>query len=156
MADHPDFRQGFFILLRECFEGIPAGASGTWFVQGTEGLLDVFDSVSATKASRKPSQQGSSIAAHIYHVLFILKGANTYGGRPGPGGTWESSWDVQAVSEEEWKRLESDVRDEYEFFQGWVAQHSDWTNPDTTTGVLAQLPHLAYHLGAVRQLMALD
>lgn len=151
-----DFRPAYLILFRECFEGIVEGADGTWFVQGKEGLFDAFATVDARQASKKPSPDCNSIAAHTFHILFALQGGNSYAGRPEPEGTWESSWAKQTVTDSEWSELAGRIKDEYDWHMHWVMTNEDWGDPEMTTGVMAQLPHMAYHLGAIRQLMKID
>lgn len=147
------FQKALVTLLKECFEGIPAGASGTWFVEGKEGIFDALATVTPEKASVKPADGSPTIAAHVYHVLFALQNGNSNIGRPAPEGTWESSWERQTVDEAEWERLKSVVRDEYEFMMDFMALNEDWSNADMATGCLGQLAHMGYHLGAIRALM---
>ena len=150
-----DFRPALVVLFRECFEGIPEGASGTWFVQGKEGIFDALESVSARQASAKPVDGLSSIAGHVNHVLFALQLGNAHIGGTKPKGTWETSWDVQSVDETDWSNMKATIMLEYDFFMNWLATNDDWSYPDNVTGSLAQLPHMSYHLGAIRQLMKL-
>src|SRR6476469_540968 len=102
MAVECGFQQAAVTLVREAFEGIPAGQDYTWFVQGKEGVFDALTSVDAEAASRRPSPTCASIAAHTNHLLYILRSANTCQGRPEPEGTWEDTWKKQTVTEAEW------------------------------------------------------
>jgi len=147
------FRDAAVQLFREAFEGMPANQNYTWFVEGKEGIFDAFSSVSAEVASRKPSASCATIAAHAYHILFLLRCANMCLGRPAPEGTWESSSDKQAVTEAEWTELVARIHEEYELYVGWFSQNEDWTHEAGVTPVLAPLPHAAFHLGAIRQIL---
>lgn len=155
MSETPSFQSAATLLFREAFEGIPPRQDYTWFVQGKEGLFDAFRTVDAERASRKLAPSSPSIAAHAYHILFTLRNANSYQGRPEPEGTWESSWEKQIATEAEWAELVQRIRDEYTLFLGWLESQTGWRDQTTVIGVLAQLPHMAYHLGAIRQLIGL-
>jgi hypothetical protein len=146
-------RDAYLTLFRECFEGRAEGNDYTWFVEGLEGIFDALDSTSAEKASVKPTAECASIAAHAYHIRYTLRGGNAHIGGPPIEGDWESSWSKQSVTPEEWEQLKADVRYEYAFFLRWFEANEDWSDPVVRTGVMAQLPHFAYHLGAIRQLM---
>ena len=148
-----DFLPAIVELLKECFEGMPEGRNYTWFVQGKEGLFNAFDSVTAEQASQKPNPDCPSIAAHTYHIRFALRGANCDIRGEKSEGTWESSWDKQSVSDKEWRDLVASVREEYQFFLGTLSNNPEIPEGDAVIGSLAMLPHMAYHLGAIRQLM---
>lgn len=156
MGDNQNFRDAAALLFRECFEGVPAGKDYTWFVQGKEGILDALESTSASRASIKPSEHCASIAAHAYHILFALRGAGESIGMPGPEGTWESSWDKQTATPEEWEELINEIRSTYTQLLKWFESNEEWSDPEAVVGSLALLPHMAFHLGAIRQLMKLD
>ncbi len=142
-------------LFRECFEGRPEGQKYTWFVEGKEGIFDALESCGAESASIKLKPECASIAAHTFHIRYALRGANAYLGGPEQEGDWESSWAKQSVSEEEWNELKKDVRYQYEFFLNYFEQNPHIEEPDHAIGFLAQLPHMAFHLGAIRQLLRL-
>lgn len=147
------FQQAAAVLFKEAFEGIPPGADGTWFVQGKEGIFDALTSISAESASYKPLPDCPSIAAHAYHLLYALRWANTSQGRPAPEGTWESSWAKQSATDAEWGELIQTIKSEYELYFGWLKCNDDWSGEDAYIGGLGIVPHVAYHLGAIRQLL---
>ena len=146
-------KDAYLTLFRECFEGRADGNDYTWFVEGKEGIFEALESTSAERASRKPTPNCASIAAHVYHIRYALRGCNAYIGGPAVEGDWESSWAKQVVDDAEWQGLKADVRYEYEFFLRWLEPNTEWSDSGVVLGVLAQLPHMAYHLGAIRQLM---
>jgi hypothetical protein len=153
MPADSSFQQAAAMIFREAFEGIPAGQDYTWFVQGKEGVFDALTSIDAEAASRKPSLACASIAAHANHMLFILRCANTDQGRPEPGGTWEETWERQAVTDLEWNTLIESIREEYTLFLGWLEENKDWSQKDGVVSALVPLPHIAFHLGAIRQIL---
>lgn len=148
-----DFQPHLVTLWRETFEGIKEGADGTWFVQGKEGLFDALSNVTAEQASAKPTPNGTTIAAHVNHIRFALQLAHHADGGPKPEGTWESSWDVQTMTPEEWAQAAKEIKAEYDFILNWLATNQDWSNQETFTYAMSLTPHMAYHLGAIRQIM---
>jgi hypothetical protein len=154
MPEHLEFSTACATLLREACEGIEPEKSGTWFVQGKEGLFDALDSIDAAQASRQACPGCSSIAAHANHVLYMLRGAATSLGGQAPEGTWESTWNVQSVNEREWDEMRNAIREQVRELLPWYESGAPWrNNSEFATGALALLPHIAYHLGAIRQLL---
>ncbi len=147
------FQDAAVILFREAFEGIPAGQNYTWFVQGKEGIFDALNSTDSSGASKQPTDRCTSLAAHAFHLLFTLRNANTSQGLPEPDGTWESSWSKEAVTESEWDELKTEIRQEYDLYIGWLSSNHEWNADESFEGLLAPLPHVAYHLGAMRQIL---
>ncbi|MBS1724779.1 MAG: hypothetical protein JSS66_17695 [Armatimonadetes bacterium] len=150
MADH--WFSAFLTLFRETFEGIPPGQNYTIFVQGKEGIFDVFDSVDAARASAKPNEDCASIFAHMNHARYYLSLWNASARGEEVEGDWAGSWKTQSGDEAAWAALARDFRSEYQEFIGHV-QAMPATNEDKALGRLAQLAHAAFHLGAVRALM---
>jgi len=148
-----DTVSAILLLFRECFEGRPDGQKHTWFVEGKEGIFDALQSTTAQMASVKPSPDCSSIAGHAYHIRYTLRGANAYLGGPPQEGDWESSWAKQRVEDFEWEELRKDIRHQYEFFLNYFTTEPQFPDDETVIGFTAQLPHMAFHLGAIRQLL---
>jgi hypothetical protein len=151
------FKAAQVVLLREAFEGRPEDRSYTWFVEGREGIFDALEALTSQSASIKANPSAPSAAAHSYHILYILRWANTPQGSPRPEGDWGSSWSKQEVTSEEWGDLKRTIRSEYERFIRWFELNEDWeTEEDHLISACAQLPHFAYHLGALRQLISIS
>ncbi|CAN5680863.1 hypothetical protein BH11ARM2_BH11ARM2_33730 [soil metagenome] len=140
-------------LLREAFEGRVDGNDYTWFVEGREGVFDALASVDAETASRRTTPNSPTLAAHAYHMLYLLRSANTWQGKPSPKGNWESSWAKQTATQQEWAELAEAIRHEYASYLAWFAANEEWNQEDIYVGALATLPHVAYHLGAMRHLV---
>lgn len=147
-----DFLPSYRILFEEAFEGMPAGQNYTWFVQGREAIFDAFEQTSAEKASKQIGE-ASTIAAHMYHIKFILELANAEAQGTEVEGDWEGSWKKQTVTEEEWGVLHIEVRRLYRSLLEAMENPPAVEERGAMNGFLALLPHVAYHLGAVRQLM---
>lgn len=147
------FHESATYLFRECFEGREPGNNYTWFVEGLEGIFYTLDQVDAARASTKPTERCNSIVGHAYHMLFAMRGANAQCGGKAPEGTWEDSWKKQEANEDEWAQLKADLRAEYDSFIRWYAANEDWSPEHLVMGSLALLPHMAFHLGAINQLV---
>lgn len=150
-----DYTPAFLVLFREAFFGVPDGLDYTWFVQGREALLPSLDALTAEQASHSPREGVATIAAHAYHMLFALRNGNSHFDGPEPEGTWESSWAKQTASEQEWVELRSCIRSEYESLVRAIDKQATPVDEEFLNGTLAILPHMAFHLGAIRQLMKL-
>lgn len=146
-------RDTLSLLFREAFEGKAEDKDYTWFVQGREGLFEALDQCDATVASERPGPTCSTIGAHFNHVRYALWLGNAYARGESPKGEWEASWAKQSFSPEEWSKLRADVRAEYDEMLRWYEANVDFSDPETLTGSVAQVAHMAYHLGAIRQLL---
>lgn len=153
IEDKSSFHLASVQLLREAFEGIPEGASGTWFVQGREGILNSLAELDAQQASYCVNDQIKSIGAHARHLAYILNWGNTCHGEQAPTGSWEDTWLQTTFGDSEWEALKKDISDRYARFLEWYTSNTDWSHEEGVVGVLAMLPHVAFHLGAIRQLM---
>ncbi|MEQ1823069.1 MAG: DinB family protein [Fimbriimonadaceae bacterium] len=148
-----DFQSAATCLLRECFEGRPIDQPYTWFVEGREAILPTLDATDADTASIKPNEMTSSIAGHAYHILYALRGANAQRTGAATEGTWEDSWKEQAASAAEWDEVRARIREEYSSLVKWFEENEDWSPEQIHVGALAMLPHMAFHLGAIQQIV---
>lgn len=138
-------------LFSELAFGAPA--SGAYVLNaGDQGLLASLDRLSAAAASAV-TPTGSSIAAHVDHVRYGLSLMNRWvaGEDPFKDADWSASWRKTTVGEDEWRRLRADLRLEAEH---WLkALGTPRTAQETEmNGIIGEIAHLAYHLGAIRQI----
>lgn len=152
--DDQTFRSAFLTLFTEAFEGKPSGAPGTWFVEKSESLLDALETLSAEEASKRPNENVSSVAAHLDHARYYVSVSNAFARGEKPELNWEESWRLQQVTDEEWKQLANDLKNEYDELKGHVSSANLESN-EIVAGIMANLAHAAFHLGAVRLLMRL-
>lgn len=150
-----DLQQATAKLFREAFEGREEDAGSTWFVQDREAILPTLDAVDAMVASHSPGRGLPSIAAHAYHLRYALQWMNVAEGDSKPEGGWESTWEKEAVTDDEWDALRAEIRERYERALIWLARNDEWTERHSALRFLAPLPHIAYHLGALRVLLKL-
>lgn len=138
-------------LLSELVEGAPT-AGGYMLNPGDEGLLRSLDRISAADASALTAT-GSSIAAHVDHVRYGLSLMNRWSRGENPFGSadWSASWKRTGVTDEEWRQLRADLRTET---NGWLEAVRRPRDVDeiALNGVIGSIAHLAYHLGAIRQI----
>lgn len=138
-------------LFRELLEGMPVGQP-TWVTSGGPdgGAYGTIADLDAVQASTPVA--GSSVAAHTEHLRWALRLFNAYFGDEAPTVSWADSWLVFEVTEEEWRRLQAELRAAAEEALGYLAQREWWVDAQFMRGVLAAYGHTAYHVGALRQL----
>jgi hypothetical protein len=117
-----------------------------------DGLLRSLDKLSATAASA-PTPHGSSIAAHVEHLRYGLSLMNRWaaGEQPFADADWTASWRKTRVYAAQWKQLREEFADEA---HRWLESLSKPREIDQSelNSVVASVAHLAYHVGAIRQI----
>lgn len=147
-----DLNRSLPSLFRELVYGaLPTGA----FVlnPGDGGLLTSLDGLSSADAS-KSSDEGASIAAHVEHLRYGLSLMNRWAAgeeNPFADADWTASWERRAVSDVEWAELRRGLRDEIERWHAALQEPRDVAGIELD-GVIGSVIHLAYHLGAIRQI----
>ena len=140
-------------LFRELIAGPDAEAA--WMLNGTDaGLFRSLDQLAASAASAVPPAGGASIAAHVDHVRYGLSLMNRWHqGEPDPwsGADWKASWDRAAVTDREWAVLRQALRAEAQSWLEALRAPREYSLTELN-GVIASVAHLAYHLGAIRQI----
>lgn len=122
---------------------------------GDVGLLASLDKLSATEASNNV-HGGATIAAHTQHLRYGLGLMNewaTNGGNPFADAKWDAAWKVSRVSDAEWAEIRNGLRDETTAWQQALGTERE-VNAVELNGVIGSIAHLAYHLGAIRQIAA--
>ena len=137
-------------LFGELVDGPPA----TCFVlnRGDIGLMRSLEKLSAEAASRS-AEGGATIAAHVDHLRYGLALMNRWsaGESPWDDADWTQSWRVSKVSEAEWQTLRAELGSEVRRWLAALRQPREM-NETELDGVIASVVHLAYHLGAIRQI----
>ena len=152
--DSKPFATLFDIIFRELAFGSPDPDERTFVLnRGDRGLLASLDRISAAEASM--AQAGdASIAAHVDHLRYGMSLLNLWGSGaapPWPVMDWTASWKRNVVSEAEWRKLRDDLKREAD---AWAQTLRTPRNVnETEAGWMAgSVAHLAYHLGAIRQI----
>lgn len=138
-------------LLGELVEGAPEG--GAFMLNpGDAGLLRSLDRLSAEAASAS-SDGGATIAAHVDHLRYGLSLMNRWaaGENPFADADWNQSWRTTSVSDAEWKALREGLGDEARRWLAALRQPRDVADIELN-GMIGSIAHLAYHLGAIRQI----
>jgi hypothetical protein len=142
------------ILMSELVNGSPDPSARTYMLnRGDAGLLAALDGLSADAASAT-NAGGASIAAHADHLRYGLSLLNKWA-----SGVelrwqeidWTASWKKSAVSDDEWQAVRNELRREA---MAWIERLR--TPPDVSEveagWMVGSIAHLAYHLGAIRQI----
>ena len=140
-------------LLGELLDG-PPGRDAYMLNGGDAGLLRSLDKLSARDASAIPPGGAASIAAHVDHLRYGLSLMNRWaGGEQNPFGSadWSTSWRKTAVSDAEWQQLRNDLATEARRWLDALRAPRDVSRIELN-GVVVSIAHLAYHLGAIRQI----
>jgi hypothetical protein len=140
-------------LFGELVDGAPA--TGAYILnRGDAGLLGSLDKLTADAASHSVAG-GASVAAHVDHLRYGLSLMNRWGAGENPFGDadWSTSWRRTIVTDAEWTELRSGLRGEAHRWLDALRKPRD-LNDMELNGVVGTIAHLAYHLGAIRQIGA--
>ena len=145
-------RRTLVTLLRELIDG-PPGEAAYMLNVGDRGLLGSLDGLTAEAVSARPNGR-SSVAAHVDHVRYGLSLMNRWvGGEKNPwaAADWSESWKRVRVSGDEWTALRADLRREAHAWMDGAGRERS-VDEIALAGMIGSVAHLAYHLGAIRQL----
>jgi len=148
-----DFERSLRTLLSELSYGsAPAGA----YVlnPGDAGLLAALDALSAADASAS-RDGGATIAGHAEHLRYGLSLMNRWaaGENPFTDADWTIAWRTREVTEEQWADLRRRLRETIDSWHSALAFPREIAGVELD-GVMASVVHMAYHLGAIRQIHA--
>src|SRR5689334_8738635 len=149
------FHRALSNMLTEIFNG-PPGDEAYVLNPGDPGLLRQLDAIDAKTASTSPTPGQKSIAAHVDHVCFGLAILNRWAAgeaNPWAGADFNASWQRTGVTEDQWRRLRDELRGEADSWKKAVAARTTWDDMSAAAG-LSTVAHTAYHLGAIRQILA--
>jgi hypothetical protein len=140
-------------LLNELLDG-PAADVAYVLNPGDRGLLKSLVVLSAEQASRVSESGGSSIAAHVEHVRYGLEVLNRWAGgdqNAFANANYAVSWRRTHVSDDEWRARIDQLRREAHKWREHVLRPRDLDETEVT-GMIGSVVHLAYHMGAIRQM----
>ena len=140
-------------LFTELVNGAPHGGDAFILNSGDAGLLRSLETLSADDASQSV-QDGATIAAHVRHLQYGLALMNRWareGGSPFDDATWEQAWKISRVDDSEWRSIRHDLQEEA---SRWleVLKSPPAASEVELAGMIGSVVHLAYHLGAIRQI----
>lgn len=148
----PDaFKEALLELFSEAYTG--PNHAYTWFIDNKpgSGLFGTLAPLSAEAASEE-GPSGATIAAHTEHLRWSLAYANAFARGEVPEGGWSESWSLRVVDAAAWDELRAALRCEFETLLEAIKRQEDFSDLQMLIGIMALVPHAAYHLGAVRQL----
>jgi hypothetical protein len=139
-------------VVREALEGSPERWS--YFTDSGQkgGFFGTLTPLTAADASLPLA--GTSIAAHVHHVAWGMDATAAWIRGDRKARDWKESWKITSVNEEAWTRLVGELRRQYDHLRQTIQSHA-LDGEEAFGGALGALAHLAYHLGAVRQKIAL-
>ena len=140
-------------ILNEFLHGAPKGGPAYALNRGDAGLLASLDKLSASRASEN-RDGGAPICAHVEHVRYGLSLMNRWAaGEDDPfhDAKWSEAWKRTRVSDREWIELRVGLREEATRWLEAIRAPRDVTETQLTE-MIGSVAHLAYHLGAIRQI----
>ncbi len=149
----PNLRACLGTLAAELVDGPPAGEA-YMLNPGDAGLLASLARLPAAAASAPAPAGGASIAAHVDHIRFGFELMNRWGGGeadPWSGADWRASWRRTTVTEDDWRRLRGELEEQAQRWRATVQSPRELSDLELK-GVMGSIAHLAYHLGAIRQI----
>lgn len=148
-----DIAAAMSTLFSELVDGPRVSGGAFALNSGDVGLLRSLDKLSAAAASRSVND-GATIAAHAQHLRYGLSLMNRWakdGGNPYADAKWDEAWLLSTVGDAEWDEIRAGLREEA---GRWLAALGNPREANTAelSGMIATIAHLAYHLGAIRQI----
>jgi hypothetical protein len=140
------------LLFSELVDGtVPP--SGYILNAGDTGLVKSLEKLSAGDASRS-TNDGATVAGHVQHLRYGLSLMNrwaTEGGNPFANATWGEAWKTREVDARAWDEIRNGFRDEARRWLDALRAPRE-VSAIEFNGMVASVAHLAYHLGAIRQI----
>jgi hypothetical protein len=146
-------------LYSEIIDGARRTDGAYMLNTGDAGLLRSLDKVSASAASRTHGAGGAvgggaTIAAHVEHLRYGLALMNRWAAgekNPWLDADWAAAWRTSTVTDEQWSRLRARLGDEARRWLTAIAEPREVNEMELNT-IVGNIGHLAYHLGAIRQI----
>ena len=133
--------------------GAPAAPGGYILNTGDAGLLKSLENLSATDASRS-TNGGATVAGHVQHLRYGLSLMNRWasdGGNPFADAKWDEAWKTSTVDAGTWDEIRNGFRDEAHRWLTVLRAPREVSDVEFG-GMVASIAHLAYHVGAIRQI----
>jgi hypothetical protein len=140
-------------LFAELVDGANDPNGAFMLNSGDVGLLRSLEKLSAAEASQS-FNDGATVAAHAQHVRYGLSLMNrwaTEGGNPFADAKWDEAWRTVEVDASTWDAIRSGLRDDAQAWLRALGSPREVTVVELS-GMIGSIAHLAYHLGAIRQI----
>jgi hypothetical protein len=148
-----DLGSALTALWSELVEGAPHGGAAFVLNSGDAGLLRSLDRLTAEAASQSVNA-GATVAAHAQHVRYGLSLMNRWaseGGDPFADATWDAAWKISRVDAGTWDEIRNGLRHEASRWRDVLRSPREVSEVELA-GLIGSIAHLAYHLGAIRQI----
>jgi hypothetical protein len=147
--------QSIIILFSEAYRG-PRDPASTWFIDNEpdSGILGIIAGITSEEASwsSQSNEPGKTIAGHVEHLRWSLANTNcALHGKPYQE-NWNESWKTLDANQMKWEKLKMELDIEFKALLETIHQQTELEG-DYLTGIMALIPHAAYHLGTIRQLL---
>jgi len=132
---------------------VPQGGDAFILNSGDAGLLRSLEKLSSADASRSVNQ-GATIAAHTRHLQYGLSLMNRWareGGNPFADATWDRARQTSHVDDQEWRSIREGLEEETSRWREALGARRE-VSAVQLAGMIGSIAHLAYHLGAIRQI----
>jgi hypothetical protein len=140
-------------LFSELIDGVSSASGGFVLNTGDVGLLRSLNELSAADAS-KSVNGGATVAAHVQHVRYELSLMNRWasgGGNPFADARWDEAWKTSTVDLRAWAEIRQGLAEEAQRWLEALRTPREGTELELTA-LVGSVAHLAYHLGAIRQI----
>ena len=137
-------------IVRETYEGGLPG-EGTEYLDHSSGIWTTLRPLSAGRASARLDGH-PSIAAHARHMAFHLRVSAEWVQGVRMKRDWPGSFEPQAVDDAGWQAVLRELDEARTTYLAAMSALSEETFLAEGAG-LGAVAHLAYHLGAIRQLL---
>jgi hypothetical protein len=137
-------------LLENLDEALNARDGEGWF----EGLFSTLENIDAVTALKVPAAGRSSIAAHCEHLRYVITIVNAWTKLEKPQPDWSLAWKTSSVDAVQWDALKTAIQTECETLQAFIKASSEWS-PKLLNLLMSNTSHMAYHVGAIRQIWML-
>lgn len=88
---------------------------------------------------------------HVRYGLSLMNRWAREGGNPFASATWDEAWKTSAVDGTSWDEIRRGLRDETHRWLDALKAPRDVADVEMA-GMVGSVAHLAYHLGAIRQI----
>ncbi len=117
-------------------------------------MFGTIEPLSAEEASRPSGGGGSTIAAHVHHMVFVLEASSAWIRGDRTPRDWRESWLATTVIEDEWARLQEELRRGYDELARAIEAvdvADEQALGEAIGEAIGAVAHAAYLLGAIRQ-----
>jgi hypothetical protein len=146
------FVSSLVTILDELFSS--EDAQDNYVLDKGTSMFSTLATIDAATASKQYSPRCSNLAAQVNHTRFYLDTVMD-GMRNGwQQVDWDASWQIGDVTAAEWQELIARLQSTYTELRTFAASNTSWS-PPMVGGAFAIVAHNAYHLGEIRQALAI-